>query len=167
MTSTSNNRPPTVSALTSSLALGFKFLAWINGLGVVAMLFFGLGVIEIDLAPQWLRLPLGAFLGGLVLSALGLLWTYPAQASLINQSITGRVRRSHWIPLSCTMIAYTLSLLAFVAGCWITLGVGHLAYLNAEQTLSMQDEYGEPLDQSAGEADVHTSTSNRAIRFVY
>lgn len=165
MTSIPNSPSPTASALASSLALGFKFLAWINSLGVVVILFFGLGIIQADLAPQWLRLPLAAFLAGLVLSALGLLWTYPAHASLINQLVSGRVRRTHWIPLSCTIIAYTLSLLAFVGGCWITLGLGHLAYLNAEQTSSMEEGEAEPFHQSADEPKFHYDDSQIAVRF--
>ena len=164
MTSIPNSPSPTASALASSLALGFKFLAWINSIGVVVILFFGLGIIEVDLAPQWLRLPLAAFLAGLVLSALGLLWTYPAQASLLNQLVSGRARRTHWIPLTCTIIAYTLSLLAFVCGCWITLGLGHLAYLNAEQT-SIEEGQIEPFHQSAEEPDFHYDGGQSAVRF--
>ncbi len=165
MTSIPNSPSPTASALASSLALGFKFLAWINSLGVVVILFFGLGIIQVDLAPHWLRLPLAAFLAGLVLSALGLLWTYPAQASLLNQLVSGRARRTHWLPLSCTIIAYTLSLLAFVAGCWITLGLGHLAYLNAEQTSSLEDEQVEPFHQSADEPEFHYDDGLNTVRF--
>ncbi|PLC49430.1 hypothetical protein CR159_12555 [Pollutimonas subterranea] len=166
MTSIPNNPSPTVSALKSSLALGFKFLAWINGMGVVVILAFGLDIIQVDLAPQWLRLPMAAFLAGMVLSALGLLWTYPALASLLNQLVSGRARRTHWLPLSCTMIAYALSLFAFVCGCWITLGLGHLAYQNAEQTSSMQDGYGESFDQSAEEQELLHDVGQRAVRFV-
>lgn len=103
-----NNRTDhfsSLQSLTSTLTLGFKFFAWINGLGVIATLSVGMGVITTDLAPQWLRLPLAAFLGGLTLAALGLLWSYPTQASLLNQLIAGRTRRTHWIPLFCTMVA--------------------------------------------------------------
>ncbi len=107
-----------VRALAGAFALGFRFLAWINGLGVLLILLCSAGAFDIDLDAQWLRLPFAAFLGGLALCALGLLWTYPAQSSLAHQLAAGRARRSHWLPMACTLIAYTLSLLAFLAGCW-------------------------------------------------
>ena len=87
-----------------------------------------MGFVQIDLDPSWLRVPLAAFLAGLALCALGLLWTYPAQASLFAQAYAERARRGHWIPLFCVMLAYTLSLLAFVLGCWIIQGVAGFTY---------------------------------------
>lgn len=165
MTSIPNNPSPTINTLTASLVLGFKFLAWINSIGVMVTLAFGLNIIQVELAPQWLRLPLAAFLAGLILSALGLLWTYPAQASLLRQLATGRTRRTHWIPLSCTMIAYTLSLLAFVCGCWITLGLGHLAYLGAEQTSSTEEGYAAPFDQSAEKPSFYYGPEQKNVQF--
>ena len=111
------------------------------------MLLFGLGIVQVGLSPEWLRLPLAIFLGGLVLSALGLLWTYPVQASLMYQLAAGRRRRTHWIPLFCTMVAYTLSLLAFVFGCWFTLSLGNLVYQNADDDSSSEDQGAAPFDQ--------------------
>ncbi|NYT61247.1 hypothetical protein H0A66_02750 [Alcaligenaceae bacterium] len=141
-----------LAALTSTLTLGFRFLAWINGMGIVAVLSLGVGIVQLELAPQWLRLPLAAFLGGLTLSALGLLWAYPVQASLLNQLVLGRARRTHWIPLFCTMVAYSLALLAFVFGCWATLGLASLAYQNSadgpgadDQGVELIEQSGEPL----------------------
>jgi hypothetical protein len=119
---------PAVQALASSLALGFKFLAWVNGLGVAAMLLFSVGIVPMDLAPQWLRMPMAAFLGGMALCALGLLWSYPVQASLLNQLISGRARKTHWVPLLLAMLAYSFSLLAFIVGCWFTLGLASIVY---------------------------------------
>lgn len=119
---------PAVQALASSLALGFKFLAWINGLGVAVMLWFGVGMVPIDLAPHWLRMPMASFLAGMVLCAMGLLWSYPVHASLLNQLVLGRARKTHWIPLLLTILAYSLSLLAFIVGCWFTLGLASIAY---------------------------------------
>ncbi len=107
-----------VSALGRSLTLGFKFLAWLNGMGVVLILLCSMGLIDIGLSPAWMRFPLVSFLGGLALAALGLMWSYSVQASLIHQVISARLRRTHWIPLTCTTIAYILSLAAFFAGCW-------------------------------------------------
>jgi len=106
-------------ALARTFVLGFKFLAWLNGLGVLLVLFCSIGVVEFGLAPQWLRLPLAAFLAGLALCALGLLWSYPTQSSLLNQVASGRlVRRTHWLPMFCTLLAYSLSFIAFALGCW-------------------------------------------------
>ena len=107
-----------VQALAGAFCLGFRFLAWLNGLGVLLILLCSAGLLDTDLDAQWLRLPFSAFLGGLALCALGLLWTYPAQSGLIHQLASGRARRSHWVPMACTLVAYTLSLLAFLAGCW-------------------------------------------------
>lgn len=153
-----NNRTDhfsSLQSLTSTLTLGFKFFAWINGLGVIATLSVGMGVITTDLAPQWLRLPLAAFLGGLTLAALGLLWSYPTQASLLNQLIAGRTRRTHWIPLFCTMVAYSLALLAFVFGCWLLLGLVSIVYQAPESTSSEDDMELAPFEQF-GEAQEFT-----------
>jgi hypothetical protein len=115
--------------LAGGLVLGFKFLAWTNGLGVLLLLCSSLGIVQIDLDLQWLRFPLAAFLAGLALSALGLLWSYPVQSSLLHQLLTGRPRRTHWLPLFCTLVAYSLSLLAFIAGCWFTQSLAVMTYL--------------------------------------
>ncbi|HEY9572624.1 MAG TPA: hypothetical protein VIR76_05820 [Pusillimonas sp.] len=117
-----------VQALAGGFTLGFKFLAWINGLGVLVLLFWSLGFVQIDLDPQWLRFPLAAFLAGLALAALGLLWSFPVQSSLLHQLATGRTRRSHWVPLFCTLVAYSLSLLTFIAGCWFTQSLAAWSY---------------------------------------
>ncbi|HWK70061.1 hypothetical protein [Pollutimonas sp. M17] len=114
--------------LAGGFALGFKFLAWTNGLGVLLLLCWSLGIVQIDLDPQWLRFPMAAFLAGLALAALGLLWSYPVQSSLLHQLLTGRPRRSHWLPLFCTLVAYSLSLLAFIAACWFTQSLAVLTY---------------------------------------
>src|SRR3546814_10579464 len=105
-----------VQALAGGFTLGFKLLAWINGLGVLLLLSCSLGIVQIDLDPQWLRFPLAAFLAGLALAALGLLWSYPVQSSLLHQLISGKPRRGHWLPLFCSLAAYSLGLLAFIAG---------------------------------------------------
>lgn len=117
-----------LDSLSAAFTLGFKFLAWINGLGVLLLVFCTLGVLEIDIEPQWLRWPLAAYLAGLTLAALGLLWVYPAQASLLSQAVSGRTRRTHWVPVFCIMLAYGLSLMAFVAACWFTYSVGGYFY---------------------------------------
>lgn len=107
-----------VSTIGHALTLGFRFLAWLNGLGVVVMLCCSMGILDVGLGAEWMRFPLAAFLGGLALGALGLMWSYSVQASLIHQVINARARRAHWIPLTCTVLAYMLSFIAFVIGCW-------------------------------------------------
>src|SRR5690554_657102 len=109
--------------LSNSLMLGFRFLAWLIGLGILLVLACSAGIIEVSLDPGWLRMPLAGFLAGLSLVALGLLWVYPVQTSLLSQLLAGRPRRTHWLPLACVLIAYTLSLLAFVFSSWVTQGM--------------------------------------------
>lgn len=119
-----------IHVLAGTLGLGFRFLAWINGLALLLLMACAIGIIDVDLAAHWMRLPVTIFLAGLALAALGLLWSYPVQASLLNQLAEGRARRGHWIPLICAMTAYGLSLLAFVLGCWLTLGLAGFVYQN-------------------------------------
>src|SRR5690606_36138554 len=123
-----NDQKVPLQVLSRGFVLGFSFLAWMNGLGILVVLASSASVIPIELEAQWPRLPLGAFLGGLALVTLGLLWTYPVQSSLITQLVTGRVRKTHWIPLACVLIAYTLSLLAFAMGCWMLQGMFSVSY---------------------------------------
>lgn len=106
-----------VQALGRTLTLGFKFVAWLNGLGVMLTLVFSLGVAT-EASSVWFRLPLAAFLSGLALAGLGLLWSCPAQTSLAWQVSRGYKNRGHWVPLFCTLLAYALSLVAFIMGCW-------------------------------------------------
>lgn len=106
-----------VQVLGRTLTLGFKFVAWLNGLGVLLTLAFSLGMTA-SASPVWFRLPLAAFLCGLALAGLGLLWSCPAQTSLVYQLARGYKSRGHWVPLFCTLLAYALSLVAFILGCW-------------------------------------------------
>lgn len=136
-------------------------------MGIVVILSLGIGLVQIELAPQWLRLPLAAFLGGLTLSALGLLWAYPVQASLLNQLIVGRSRRTHWIPLCCTMVAYCLALLAFVFGCWATLGLASVAYQSPDDSSTSAEEQGMGSADQLGEpqAFIHDAQENTILLF--
>jgi len=104
--------------LAEAMALGFKFLAWLNGLGVLLILLSVVGVFELDAYPHWLSFPLAGFLGGLAMAALGLLWSCAVHSSYLGQMAQGRRGRSHWLPLFLTLIAYSLSLVAFIGGCW-------------------------------------------------
>ena len=105
-------------ALGRTLDLGFKSLAWLNGIGIGVVLASSAGVLPLELATVWLRFPLAVFLGGLALALLGLLWSFPLMNSLDARLVTGRRSPLHWIPLACTLLAYILSLAAFAAGCW-------------------------------------------------
>lgn len=128
-------------ALTGVFAQGFRFLAAINGLGVALTLFAAMGTIPTNLAPQLFRMPLAAFLGGLALCGVGLLWGFLAQASLFGQLIEGRRKRTHWVPLACALLAYGLSLLVFVVGCWFTLGLANLSYYYPQYSQRYNQSY--------------------------
>jgi uncharacterized membrane protein YidH (DUF202 family) len=154
-----------VQAIGLTLALGFKFLAWINGMGVLAILAFGVGIVPIDLAPPWLRVPLAAFLGGLVLASLGLLWSYSVQASLFNQLLAGRRRRTHWIPMFFTTLAYSFSLLAFVCGCWFTLNLASMVYLSSEDASPSSYQGASPSDQFGEAKEFFNDAPARMVRF--
>jgi hypothetical protein len=150
------SRPLSVCrSLTSVLSLGFKFLGWLNGLGILLVIACSLGVIQTDLTPYLLRLPLAVYLGGILFCGFGLLWFYAVQVSLCSQAIAGRIRRTHWFPMFCAMIAYSLSLLAFVLGCWSMVNLAGLVYQDPDSTTSADDESASPLDQS-GEAFDYT-----------
>ncbi len=153
-----------VQVIAFTLTLGFKFLAWINGLGVFAILALAIGIIPIDLAPPWLRVPLAAYLGGLVLASLGLLWSYSVQSSLFNQSLAGRTRRTHWIPMFFTILAYGFSLLAFVCGCWFTLNLASMVYFSMEDTSSSSFHSASPSDKF-GEASNFYNSQTRSVIF--
>ncbi|NYT77925.1 hypothetical protein H0A71_13045 [Alcaligenaceae bacterium] len=106
-----------VQALGRTLTLGFKFVAWLNGLGLLLTIMLSMGV-TMEVSAVWYRLPLAAYLSGLALAGLGLLWSCPAQTSLLYQLSRSYKTRGHWVPLFCTLLAYALSMIVFVMGCW-------------------------------------------------
>ena len=108
------------------LMLGFRFLAWINGMGVLLVVLCALGIVPTEVPSYFLRMPLIAFLCGLALAGLGLLWVYMAQASLAVRSQGGR-RRHHWVPVVCVLGSYCVSMVMFAVGCWLLVGMGSLA----------------------------------------
>ena len=107
------------------LMLGFRFLAWINGMGVLLVVLCALGIVPTEVPSYFLRMPLIAFLCGLALAGLGLLWVYMAQASLGMRS-AGR-RRYHWVPVLCVLGSYCVSMVMFAVGCWLMVGMGSIA----------------------------------------
>jgi hypothetical protein len=151
-----------IQVLAGTLGLGFKFLAWVNGLALLLLMACAIGIIDVDLATPWLRLPVTIFLAGLALAMLGLLWSYPVQASLLNQLAEGRPRRGHWIPLICAMTAYGLSLVAFVAACWLTLGMASFVYQNAGGAHSF-GEGAAPSDQFVPHEQFHPNDKARNV----
>lgn len=106
------------------LMLGFRFLAWLNGMGVLLVVLCALGIVPTEVPSYFLRMPLIAFLCGLALAGLGLLWVYMAQASL-GLRPSGR-RRHHWVPVLCVLGSYCVSMAVFAAGCWLLVGMGSL-----------------------------------------
>jgi len=136
-------------ALATVFAQGFRFLATINGLGVLLTLFCAVGVFQTNVAPDLFRMPLALFIGGLCLCGVGLLWSYLVQTCLFSQLIEGRHRRTHWVPMVCTMLAYSLSLIVFAVGCWYALGLANLAYHDSAYSQSYdQDDGPSSFDQS-------------------
>lgn len=121
-----DHRPAAVDrTMPDVLMLGFRFLAWINGLGVMLVVLCALGIVSTEVPAYFLRMPLVAFLCGLALAGLGLLWVYMAQLSL-GAFRNGR-RRYHWVPVLCVLGSYCVSMVMFAVGCWLLVGMGSLA----------------------------------------
>lgn len=115
---------PADKSMPQVLMLGFRFLAWLNGVGVLLIVLCSVGVIPAEVPPYLLRMPLVAFLSGLALGGLGLLWVYMVQASLAMRP-QGR-RRHHWIPVVCVLGSYCASMAMFAVGCWLIVSMGSL-----------------------------------------
>ncbi|TAM85801.1 MAG: hypothetical protein EPN41_11390 [Candidimonas sp.] len=137
-------------ALATVFAQGFRFLATINGLGVLFSLSAAIGVVDTNLAPGLYRAPVATFIAGLVFCGVGLLWSYLVQTLLFGQLVEGRHRRTHWVPLACTLLSYGLSLALFVAGCWYTLHLAEVASQNPGYSSQSngQDDDAAPSNQS-------------------
>jgi hypothetical protein len=131
------------------LMLGFKYLAWLNGLGLLLVMCCALGVISTDFSPDWLRLPLLAFSCGILFCGLSLLWAYLAQTSLLNQAMSGYARRTHWVPLTCTIIAFCLSLVAFLVGCWLIVYLAGISYQSSDSDAPTANDEVAPYSQSS------------------
>jgi len=144
---TTNNTGQTYnSVLPALLAMGFRFMAWVNGLGVLLAVLCALGILPTDLPPQLLKLPLAAFLCGLALAGLGLAWACAAQAShQARLAPGGRRHRLHWLPTFCSLAAYGLAMAMFVAGCWFLVNLAALVYQGEDADTSSDYEYDEAL----------------------
>jgi len=144
-----DHRPTTVERTSSDvLTLGFKFLAWINGVGVLLVVLCALAILPIEVPAYLLRMPLVAFLCGLALAGLGLLWVYMVQASLGSRIRNGQ-RRPHWVPVLCVLASYCVSMVMFAAGCWLLLGMGSLANDDWSYDYDSFDGASRPQPQSA------------------
>lgn len=134
-------------SLTATFSLGFKFLAWLNCLGVLLVVLCALGLAPVALTPYLLRLPLAAFVCGVAFCGLGLLWSFLVQSSLIRQLVLGEPRRTHWVPMFCVLLAYSLSLLAFIVGCWFLVNLAGLVYQDPDSAVDSGDESGSSWDR--------------------
>jgi hypothetical protein len=105
-------------ALTSHVLSGFRFLGWINGIAALALLAFSLGIIGGDVDPPDLRQAIMAYAVGISACAVGILFSYLAHFSVFRQVAAGRAGRGHWLPLVLSVLAYGVSVAAFVIGCW-------------------------------------------------
>ena len=115
---------PVDRSMPQVLMLGFRFLAWLNGMGVLLIVLCALGILPTEVPSYLLRMPLVAFLCGLALGGLGLLWVYMVQASLVLRP-RGR-RRHHWVPVICVLGSYCISMVMFAVGCWLLVSMGSL-----------------------------------------
>lgn len=119
-----SNRPSNAYLSLTALSLsGFRFLGWINGIAVLILVAFSLGVVGGDVDPPDLQEPIAAYAAGLAFCAIGMLFSYLTHFSLFRQIAAGRARRTHWIPMLITVLAYLLGVAAFVMGCWSAVSV--------------------------------------------
>ncbi|MCD0505716.1 hypothetical protein [Bordetella petrii] len=98
-----------------SLGAAARWLGWLNAMGVLIELGFTLGVLGADIAPPDLTFPLALFLGGVLACGLAMLCWGVAQM--------GVGPRSAMLAGGLGALAYLLALFAFVAGCWLSVGV--------------------------------------------
>lgn len=154
-------------ALTTVSMLGFKFLAWVNGIGALLIVVCSIGIIQTDLSPYLLRLPLAAFIAGLALCGLGLLWSYLVQTSLFSQLLAGRARRTHWVPMFCALVAYSLSIGAFMMGCWFTVNLAAIVDVNADHSPANNGDEISPSDQSDRSVEFVPDPGKKSVIFSY
>jgi len=116
-----NTRPANAyHALTQHALAGFRLLGLANGIALLLVLSFSLGIVGADIDPPDLQEAALAYTGGLACSALGLLFSYLSHFSLFRQIAAGRVGRGHWLPMLIGVVAYCCAVAAFVLGSWST-----------------------------------------------
>ncbi len=150
MNSSITRQYQSLQALSRPLILAFKFLAWMNGLGLLLVAFCAFGIVAADIPPYLLRFPLAAFLGGLILAGLGLLWAYLEQLNLYARLVGGQRRKTHWVPLFCVIVSYLFSMLACAGGIWFLVNLAALVYQGSESIPQALDN-AYVLEQPVGE----------------
>ncbi|WP_454690848.1 hypothetical protein [Achromobacter aloeverae] len=120
-----NTRPANAyQALTQHALAGFRLLGLANGIALLLLLSFSLGIVGSDVDPPDLQEATLAFTAGLACSAVGLLFSYLSHFCLFRQIAAGRAGRGHWLPLFVSVLAYGCAVAAFVLGCWSAVGAG-------------------------------------------
>lgn len=104
-----------------------RYMATLNSVAILYLLFLASGVVESLLAPAWLRLPLVVFSVGLVTAILAMFW-----AQFLQQSIHIGIKSGFrlWFPSFCSMLFVFVSLGAFLLGVWGTLGLASFSWLS-------------------------------------
>ncbi len=117
-----NTRPANAyQALTQHALAGFRLLGMGNGIALLLVLSFSMGIIGADIDPPDLQEAALAYTAGLACSAMGLLFSYLSHFSLFRQIAAGRAGRGHWLPMVISVAAYCCAVAAFVLGCWSTI----------------------------------------------
>ena len=102
------------------LGAAARWLGWLNAIGALVEVAFSLGVLGADVAPPDLGLPLAVFLVGVVACGAAMLCWGLAQAGM---SAARPPRRCMAVAVWLGALAYIVSLAAFAAGCWLSVGV--------------------------------------------
>lgn len=105
------------SLITISIE-GFKFCALANGGAAVALLAYLGNVAGKGSAVPDMRCPMAAFLLGLLLCGVSMLFSYLTQFKLLNEAGAAIRGPSHVWPLWTAILAYALSIAAFGVGAW-------------------------------------------------
>lgn len=117
----SNRASNAYQALTTHALSGFRLLAWANGIALLALTAFSMGLIGGDVDPPDLQQAIAAYTAGLAFCAVGMLFSYLSHFSVFRQIAAARTGRGHWFPMLVAVLAYGCSVAAFVMGCWSTM----------------------------------------------
>ncbi|WP_156414145.1 hypothetical protein [Bordetella sp. N] len=144
-----NPRPANAyHALTQHALAGFRLLGMANGIALLLVLSFALGIVGADIDPPDLQEATLAYTAGLACSATGLLFSYLSHFSLFRQIAAGRVGRGHWLPMLISIVAYGCAVAAFVLGCWSAIAASSsmlrddASYQNSSAVLTAVDRTG-------------------------
>lgn len=118
---TDDHRIETYKSLITLSIEGFKYSILVNGGAAVALLaYLGKVVGRAGSAAPDMRMPMGAFLVGLLFCGFAMVSAYCTQLQLY-QEVAGRDggKGKHVICLRAAMICFVLSLAAFACGAWL------------------------------------------------